>query len=224
MQWPNAQHTKKKKTKKNWRGKCARKLELQKFMAWTVSMGRSAPTKCSRAAFEHFTSLWASVGVAGALGIAVGVAANSTWETAREFVANFLGIEMMASLGARSSAPGSLIFRRRLSRSAFFTYLPIRRPFCGFIIIYSYASGCRNGKIVNRRIYSNDWVQNLKQSNISDLPAKLLNWKVIIIPNLSLNYLTNVKLHYLFFIFLCNESISNALLWVLSIYLSPVRG
>lgn len=108
--------------------------------------------------------------------------------------------------------------------SIFYIFADIRRPFCGFIIIYSYASGCRNGKIVNRRIYSNDWVQNLKQSNISDLPAKLLNWIVIIMPKLSLNFLTNVKLHYLFFIFLCNESISNALLWVLSIYLSPVRG
>lgn len=59
--------------------------------------------------------------------------------------------------------------------SIFYIFADIRRPFCGFIIIYSYASGCRNGKIVNRRIYSNDWVQNLKQSNISDLPAKLLN-------------------------------------------------
>lgn len=148
MQWPNAQHTKKKKTKKNWRGKCARKLELQKFMAWTVSMGRSAPTKCSRAAFEHFTSLWASVGVAGALGIAVGVAANSTWGTAREFVANFLGIEMMASLGARSSAPGSLIFRRRLSRSAFFTYLPIfAAHFADLLLFIRMRLGAEMGKL-----------------------------------------------------------------------------
>lgn len=117
MHWPAHQHASRSHFEREIKeNKCVWKLARQKFMARTFSMGRRpAPKKCFfrvRAAFEHFAPQWGGKRL-GAWPV--------TWESAREFVANFLGIETMAPrTSTRASVPGSVICSRRLSLSTFY--------------------------------------------------------------------------------------------------------